>query len=347
VPGRATTIVRQNGGVPDRPTVSVVIPTYNRRERLARVLQALAAQRVKDPFEVVVVSDGSTDGTDDYLEGPTPLPVRAERQPNSGPAVARNRGVQVASGELIVFLDDDVVPDPGLIAAHVAAHERLGEHVVVIGPMLNPPDHRFAPWVRWEQAMLAKQYAAMERGDWAPTARQFYTGNASVRRAHVLAAGGFNPSYRRAEDLELAFRLAAAGLTFAFEPAAIGLHYAERSYEAWRAVAEAYGRNAVVMARDQDDELLELAAVEFHERHPLLRALTKGCLGRPRCSTVVERCLRALAVGADRVGVHSVAQQALSGIYGLVYCQGIADELGGVDAWWRRVDAAVPVAADR
>ena len=97
------------------PRVSVVIPTYNRVRRLEWVLRALAEQTV-DPldFEVVVVSDGSTDGSESVVLGLTmPYKLTVVSQPNSGPAVARNTGVSRAAGELIVFLDDDVVPSPG------------------------------------------------------------------------------------------------------------------------------------------------------------------------------------------------------------------------------------------
>ena len=153
------------------------------------------------------MDDGSTDGADGMRSGAPPLPVVASTQENQGPGAARNRGVDLASGEIVVFLDDDVIPDPGLVSAHVRAHERCGDQTVVIGPMRNPPDHQMSPWIRWEQAMLAKQYDAMEAGHYDATARQFFTGNASLRREHVLAAGGFDPARRRAEDIELAYRL--------------------------------------------------------------------------------------------------------------------------------------------
>src|SRR5687768_13143566 len=95
------------------PSVTVVVPTYNRRDRLHSVLLGLTTQDYDVSFETVVVSDGSDDGTDEYLaSGLVPLPVVACRQPNSGPASARNRGFETASGELILFLDDDVVPSP-------------------------------------------------------------------------------------------------------------------------------------------------------------------------------------------------------------------------------------------
>ena len=95
------------------PRLSVVIPTYNRVERLTKVLSALAKQTVaRCEFEVIVVSDGSTDGTDEYLEN-VDLPYRLvySRQPNTGPSAARNHGTRLATGEIVLFIDDDVLPD--------------------------------------------------------------------------------------------------------------------------------------------------------------------------------------------------------------------------------------------
>ena len=321
---------RDGSEAPCGAAVSVVIPTFNRRERLQRVLGGLAAQAYDGALEVVVVSDGSTDGTAEHLaSGATPLPVVALVQPNSGPAVARNRGVEGATGELVIFLDDDVVPGPSLVAAHVAAHRRLGADVVVIGPMLDPPDHPMSPWVRWEQAMLAKQYDAMERGDWAASARQFYTGNASVRRQQVLAAGGFDARFLRAEDTELAYRLADAGATFAFEPAAIALHYAERTFVSWRSVADSYGRTVVFLASEGRPHILELAIEEFGDRNVLLRGLIRIVVGRPRARTGLEWTLRATVEVADRVRLVRVARFAMSALNGVVYYDALADELGG------------------
>ena len=98
-------------------TVSVVVPTYNRCDRLHRVLTALAAQTFpRTSFEVIVVSDGSTDGTDEYLRSDRPpLQLVAVMQPNRGPGPARNAGVERARGRLILFVDDDVVAAPDLV----------------------------------------------------------------------------------------------------------------------------------------------------------------------------------------------------------------------------------------
>ncbi len=198
--------------------LSVVLPTYNRLDRLRRVLHALESQTYPaDKFEVLVISDGSTDGTDTYLQSvETALHLRPLSQPNQGPAQARNQGVASAVGSIILFIDDDVVPAPQLITEHLSMHQNYGDQLVVIGPMLSPPRFQMAPWVAWEQDQLAKQYGDMQAGQWQPTARQFYTGNSSVARHHVIEAGGFDPAFRRAEDVELAYRLKDRGLRFVF-----------------------------------------------------------------------------------------------------------------------------------
>ena len=134
-------------------------------QSLARTLAGLAGQDPVDGgVEVVVVSDGSTDGTDEYLaSAAVPLPVTALRQANGGPAAARNRGIEEARGTLVLFVDDDVVPAPDLIAAHVAAHDHPDDDLVVVGPMNTPENVELSPWVQWEQDMLYKQYEAMQR----------------------------------------------------------------------------------------------------------------------------------------------------------------------------------------
>jgi glycosyltransferase involved in cell wall biosynthesis len=316
---------------PDRPLASVVIPTYNRRTRLHRVLDALARQVGGEGFETVVVSDGSVDGTNADLEqGCVALPVVACFQPNSGPSAARNRGVEAASGELIIFLDDDVVPEPGFVAAHISAHQRLGERAVVVGPMLTPSDHRMSPWIAYEQAMLAKQYDAMTRGDYHATARQFYTGNASLRREHVIAVGGFDTTLQRAEDLDLAYRLAAIGLQFHFEADAAGAHYADRSYESWRTIGRDYGRADVLFSRrSESDEFIVFLGKMYRRRSATVRALVRVAVGRPRISLTIERILATVGRGAASLGASNLSRAAMSGIFNLQYYEGVAEELGG------------------
>ena len=309
------------------PSISVVIPTFNRLPRLKQVLAALSNQSLDDGlFEVVVVSDGSTDGTNEYLSGSTPRPLVHAHQDNAGPAAARNRGVELASGRLILFIDDDIVATPTLVERHREAHGDSAT-TVVIGPMSNAPGFTYSPWVAWEQAMLYKQYRAMRESVYAPTFRQFYTGNASVAREFFLEAGGFDTSFRRAEDIELAYRLDQRGATFIFDETAIAHHFAERSFASWISAADAYGRNDVTFAREHEQRwLLPVMASEFKQRSAVTQFLVRSCLTRPRLGALASRSLRTIG-GATRM-IPRVSSFALSGLYALTYYSGASQEYG-------------------
>jgi GT2 family glycosyltransferase len=313
------------------------MPTYNRLATLQRAVAALDPQTVDSSrFELVVVSDGSTDGTLEFLEQASPaFHLLIGRQENSGPAAARNHGVRLARGDLILFLDDDVVAAPDLIEQHLCARPESDDRIVVIGPMLTPPDHRPNPFIRWEQSMLYKQYDAMKRGDWAPTYRQFYTGNASVGRRFIMSLGGFDERFRRGEDVELAYRLHEEGARFVFNDSAVGHHYAERSFESWLRNAREYGRNDVVFDRERRQSgRLEQVRVEYAGRNPLVRGLTRACLGRKTLESSLRHAAKSIIYGADRLGLEAITQSALSGLYNTTYYYGMADELGGPEAFW-------------
>jgi GT2 family glycosyltransferase len=323
--------------------VSVIIPTYNRLDRLKRVLEAFERQAYPlDKFEIIIVSDGSSDGTDAFLRSlATPLHLRALTQPNQGVAAARNNGLKQATADLILFLDDDVVPSPQLIAEHVRMHTAHPEDVIVLGPMLTPDDFSMSAWVRWEQAMLVKQYQAMLSGEYQPTARQFYTGNTSLARTYLIEEGGFDEHFRRAEDVELAYRLAQRGLRFLFNPNAIGYHYAERSFRSWIEIPYLYGRNDVIFTRDkQQDWLLPVVIDEFHTRNQLVKFLVRLCLDHDTLSKGTVGWLRTIAFLGDHLGFERLVQIAYSGVFNLRYYQGIAQELGGRGRFFAQVAQA-------
>lgn len=324
------------------PKVSVVLPTYNRLAQLQQVLAGLEKQSYPfDKFEVIIVSDGSTDGTNDYLQqvaAQSVLNVRPVLQENQGPAAARNHGIQVARGELILFIDDDVVPVPTLIEAHVASHRRAEHDIVVMGPMHTPSEFNMKPWVRWEQAMLDKQYELWATSEWKSDARRFYTGNASVARQHLLDANGFDTNFRRSEDAELAYRLAEQGIEFVFNPEAVGYHYAERSFASWLQTPYMYGRNDVICARDKGHSwLLNAIGKEFNSRHSFTRWLARLCISRRPANRLAIIVLRVVAEIATWFGMKSISQLAYSGIFNLRHFQGVTDELGGRQQFFQLV----------
>jgi glycosyltransferase involved in cell wall biosynthesis len=310
--------------------VSVIIPTYNRRERLSRVLDGLVRQSVpRGSFEVVVVDDGSADGTAEWLAASTfPFPVRALRQENRGPSAARNAGIEAARGDLVLFLDDDVVPEPQLIEEHLRSHG-AESGVVVIGPLASAPSYR-QPWVAWEQEKLEIQYRAMARGELEPTFRQFWTGNASVAREHLVATGGFDTVLRRNEDVELGYRLTKRNLRFRFNPRARGIHYAERSFASWSNICSAYGRCEVDLGRQIGGGhlLAELESI-WRSLHPLTRWVVRTTLGQPMRRSAAILALRSFVRAARVAPKSSLSLAACGALANLLYWGGVAELLGG------------------
>lgn len=113
--------------------VSIVIPTYNKKDFLELTLTALGFQTYPvDKYEVVVINDGSTDGTEDLvLSLSVPYEINYTRQENKGRSVARNRGIENAKGETIIFIDDDCVPAPTFIERHMQYHYENDNYVVL------------------------------------------------------------------------------------------------------------------------------------------------------------------------------------------------------------------------
>jgi glycosyltransferase involved in cell wall biosynthesis len=319
------------------PFLSVVIPTYNRAASLAVTLGAIEWQEpVPGGFEVVVVSDGSTDDTTAILADfsrRASFPVRPIRQENAGPARARNRGVREARGAIIVFIDDDVEPVPGFLRTH-AAHHADDEHTVVIGPMSpDPARTREEPvWIAWEHQMLQKQYRAFADGIWVGAGpNHFYTGNASVRREHVLEVGGFDEEFKRQEDVELAYRMEReCGTHFIFDASADALHRPSRTFESWLRVPYAYGSLDVIRAQ-RGDAPWRVVWKSYHGRSPATRLLARTVLRWPGLSAPLRALLLRAAMAAyslpataaKRAGVH-----ALSALYNIRYLEGARDEMG-------------------
>lgn len=324
------------------PTVSVVIPTRQRLRSLLAVLEALERQdHPAELLETVVVADGDP-ATAAALRGRPGL--RVLEQAHGGPAAARNLGIRSAGAEVILFIDDDVVPSPWCVRRHAEAHASRPD-LAVIGPLLPPRDGAWAsPWVRWEARTLQRQYSDIEAGRWRATARQFYTGNASVRRDHLVGLDGFNTSLRRAEDVELGFRLRDRGLSFDFLPEATAYHEAERRYRSWVWAAREYGRVDAMMATEMGrPEVLEWAASEFHGRHPLTRSAIVHCLRHPALSSALCAAAAPLARAALRCGGGPVSDRLCGGVFNVLYWQGVRQQLGEEPAvTLRMIDRARP-----
>ncbi len=194
------------------PEISIVIPTRNRAALLAESLDSLARQGIdRDAFEVVVVSDGSTDGTADVCRDLADrLRLTFVESPPAGIAVAKNLGVDAAAAPLVLFFDDDDVADPGLVAAHLRAHRRYPlEHVAVLGftdwhsrlPMTDVM--RFITDV----GHYLFGYTPLRDGQLLDHTF-FWGGRSSCKKSLLVRAGGFRPEFTfGSEDIEAGHRI--------------------------------------------------------------------------------------------------------------------------------------------
>ena len=286
-------------------------------------------------FEVIVVSDGSTDGTDEMLSTLThamPYRLTGLVQPNSGPAAARNRGIRAATGDIVVLTDDDLEPHPSFLEAHAIRHES-DPRIVVLGPMSpDPLRARFEPpWIAWEHAKMQEQYDLFRPGgsnsDGQGGAVHFYSGNASVRREHLMAVGGFDENYRRQEDVELAVRLEReCGVWFLFDFTAEATHRQSRSFESWMRGARAYG---TLDAQRISAGTLSWAEVNFlaARRNPVTKALSNLCAAAPFLDPAVVNFMRAVVSVCWTIGARGPAISALSALYNSVYRKSLVCEV--------------------
>jgi peptidoglycan/xylan/chitin deacetylase (PgdA/CDA1 family)/glycosyltransferase involved in cell wall biosynthesis len=250
---------------------------------LARCLAALAAQS-EDPaaFEVIVADDGSTDGTAAALAKlSTPFELRTIEHAKAGKPVVLNAAIEAARGEVCLFIDDDVIASPQLVAEHLAAHRReprtLGIGVLVQREPARPDPYAEANARRWNERYEGLSERPL---DWTDC----YGANFSASRDSLLQVGGFAPDLPAVEDLEIAFRLCVQGGCAArFLPAAKALHDDDKPGIRSLAHEERYGR----------------FCAEFVRRHPETRPRLLGWINEPTLREVaLRRALIALRVPA-------------------------------------------------
>ena len=324
--------------------LSVVIPTYNRRESLLLTLKALARQTLPPTeFEVVVISDGATDGTREAIESLiTDYPLNFCEQGNQGPSVARNQGARLAKNPLLVYIDDDIEPVDCFLEEHLKSQEGQ-ENLVVIGPQSGPENEAMSNWVAWEHQMLQKQYANFVAGVWEAGPNNLYSGNFSILREHLLGIGGFNEKFTRQEDVELGFRLSHKGMKFCFNPRSNGIHRPTRSFSSWYKTPFEYGRRDVQMAREGDEkEVVRLARMHYQERNIITRSLAHLCIGRPFMESLILNSGCHLVQHSPR----KIALKVCSMLFNLRYLQGMSEELGGRNELWTTLKVNASPGAD-
>jgi len=238
--------------------LSVLIASHNRRDLLRRCLDSLAVQVGARDFEVIVAADGATDGTIEMAESyKAPFQLRVLRLEKGGKSTAVNAAIEAAEGSVCLFLDDDVIASPQLVAEHLAANREDPQTIGIGALTQQPPDARdwfaHAYAIAWDE-----RYRELEgkQPDWTDC----YGGNLSAPRGALQQIGGLATDLPAVEDLDLGFRLVATGCVPRYLPRARGVHDDQKLRDRMLADTERFGH----------------FCSEYVDRHPQTRSKLLG-----------------------------------------------------------------------
>jgi len=308
--------------------LSVVIPTHRRDSSLEALLLALGEQYITpNQFEVVVAIDGPSAETEALLAGlPVDYPLRWVGGPRGGPGVARNRGAAAANGRRLLFLDDDMLPAPNLLAVHWAGQQDQ-DKVVCLGRVGLLPGHDLSPWEQYLNRHFEQHYDKMGQAGYTPTFWDCLSGNLSLPRRLFQESRGFDPifGHGKHEDIELGYRLHGLGARFYYQPRALSHHRFAKSQAEGLQGGQLSGASTLRFLR-RCPELFPQLLLARWQRYPYgLRRLLAFVLPQPAArQRLVARSAAALAsVERGRLPVplrHPIYRLA----YHLHFWQGLA-----------------------
>jgi len=313
------------------PRFSVVIPTHDRRDAVMRLLRALRRQDpVPGGFEVVIVADGCADETVEAVRKlDTGFPCAVLEQSASGPAAARNRGAAHATGDILLFLDDDVEPRPGVLRAHAEFHAQVADGIGIgyLEPLVTARGFFGVVLRGWWESMFEESRRPGHRYVYS----DLLSGHCSLERRAFERLGGFDPTLRSHEDYELGYRALAAGMNLRFLPDATAVHHeASELRKTFR--------------RKVDDGIADVSLLQRYPALgvslPLARGRAPGLVGgvathlaaiSPRAGDGVAAGARWLLRAYERVGLRFRWRALLDDLLVYWYWRGILQASGGMD----------------
>ena len=331
--------------------LTVVIATRNRRESLRRTIESLRSQTA-DPetFDVVVVADGCTDGTHSMVDELARTSWQGRGlgvvdQPWHGAAVARNTGLGLAGGRVVLFLDDDVIADRDLIRQHLRHHvaeanpaggARRG--VVVIGKI--EPVHRAEVIHRQLRGWWQEHYRRLSERP--PTFADVYTGNVSVPGEVARDVGGFDVELDYAEDVEFGFRLAKAGSRITYAPHAVVRTTNLKPAAGLLTDLRRSGRGSVRVHRKHPDVLPLLPIGGYGETNLRLRVTRGSLLWASRLPLVSSAIRKTFDRWAARRATSPLDRRIFEVVRAYEFWSGVRSE-STKDEWSRYSSAGVPI----
>jgi GT2 family glycosyltransferase len=237
--------------------ISVIIPTYNRLKKLRKTLEDFCVQTLsKKDFEVIVVDDGGSDGTKDFMESfqeSTKLNLKYFHLDHQGPGRARNFGVQEASFPIVLFCGDDTFPDKNLLEMHVAFHQQK-KNIAVLGLALWDESEEVTNFMRWLAPAGPQFHYNTIKNKKDARFDHFYTCNISLEKKW-LESEKFDERFDCAfEDVELGLRLEKRGLKIFFDPEAKVFHSHQYDEKTFSERMERVGRSAIMLFEKYEND---------------------------------------------------------------------------------------------
>lgn len=251
-------------------TVSVIIPTYNRKDLLRETLDSLARQTYPlDRFEVIIVDDGSMDGTAEVAAEVFPFALRYFRQNNQGDAAARNVGARESQADFLVFLDDDILLEPAYLANLIHAHGKCQNQIVVGTCHLwleeTPP---------FDQSVQSSPASEQTDTITELSFRDVFSNNMSLRRGAYFEIGMMQgldfPGSSMWCDLDFCYRAHQQGFEFGCSTKAVCWHrdYAARTLDSQKKRARTAAYRAVVLFQKYPELLAHIPM--FYDKAPII-----------------------------------------------------------------------------
>jgi glycosyltransferase involved in cell wall biosynthesis len=277
-------------------TISIVMPTYNRRETLEHVLPTILNQTYpKDAYEILLSDSGSTDGTREMVEAMNIPNLRMITGENRGRSGARNRGICEAKGDIILFTDADILADPHLLEEHAKIHSAKRNTAVVGREVQVDTLKEYKHVMAYPEESRCLHSERTKELSWL----FFLTGNASAPKEALVRVGMFDENFTGYghEDLELGYRLKKSGMRIAYNIHALNYHWHPVPFEEKCQKMHMSGVSTVRFYRKHKDPMIKLlmgvnpVTMALHsviaENGSLIKRCRRKAAESPSCREIV------------------------------------------------------------
>lgn len=237
-------------------SLTVIVPTFNRSHILKKCLDSLISQDTdKSDYEIIVVDDGSSDGTPELVKSITNtsrVSLSYYRQENKGPAAARNLAIRNSKGRILLFLGDDIITAPSLIKEHLNSHNRYREeNLAVLGKVVWSKEVQRTPFIRFLDKNDVQFCHPLDSNPVRESCKYFYSSNVSLKKNLLMGCGFFDEDFKYAacEDIELGYRLQKQGMLISYNEMAVGFHCHSFTLKEYCRRMSCVGKSIVILSR--------------------------------------------------------------------------------------------------